>query len=308
MNLQMKTPALIIAVLLTCSLGLHAQELFNARQLTSKSAREGFPSFSPDGNYIICQQTDRNDTTGQNGLWKIPLKHVSGAKQIYRGIAEHPKWSPDGQLIVFDADSGKSIKMIPAEGGEPIAFLPGTIHIMNGGLPCWSPDGTQIAFIEGTSISLCVFNSKTGQVTSLYSKEGMLPLPGGWTSDGAFIITALMERQTRKSSIWMISADGKERKQIRGHHENFYRYLALSPDGRLLVYAAMENGLLGLYIMLTEGGNSLPLAVSEQGHNDGPCWSPDGKMIAYSSGSGDIWIVDIDGTRVINELRELNNR
>ena len=55
--------------------------------------------------------------------------------------------------------------------------------------------------------------------------------------------------------------DGKERKQITGHHENFYRYLALSPDG---------------------------------------------KMIAYSN--GDIWIVDIDQTQVVKELRELNNQ
>ena len=159
----MKTTAIIVAVLLICSGVLHAQESFTARQLTSSPAREGFPSFSPDGKYIIYQQTDLNDTTGQNGLWKIPLKNMSGAKQIYSGVAEHPRWSPDDQLIVFDADTGKSIKMIPAEGGEPIAFLPDTIQIMNGGLPCWSPDATQIAFIEGSSISLCVFNSRTGQ-------------------------------------------------------------------------------------------------------------------------------------------------
>ena len=87
-----------------------------------------------------------SDTSGQNGLWKIPVKNVPGAKQIFSGVAEHPRWSPDGQLIVFDADTGKSIKMIPAEGGDPIAFLPETIHIRNGGLPCWSPDGTQIVF------------------------------------------------------------------------------------------------------------------------------------------------------------------
>ncbi len=304
----MKTSTFIATVLVICSFGLQAQERFTARQLTSKSTREGFPTFSPDGKYIICQQTDMNDTTGQNGLWRIPLKNVSGAKQIYSGVAEHPRWSPDGQLIVFDADTGKSIKMIPAEGGEPIAFLPENIKIMNGGLPCWSHDASQIAFIEGSSVSLCVFNSRTGEVKSLYSEEGMLPLPGGWTNDGAYILTALMDRQTRKSTIWMISTEGKERKQISGHHENFYRYMALSPDESLLVYAAIEGELLGLFIMLAEGGKSLPLAVSDKGHNDGPCWSPDGKMVAFSNGSGDIWIVDLDIGKVCEELRALNEQ
>lgn len=308
MHLTMKIPTLVAALLLMGTLGLQAQEMFTSRQLSSKPVREGFPTFSPDGRFIICQQTDMNDTSGQNGLWKIPINYVSGAKQIFSGVAEHPRWSPDGQLIVFDADTGKNIKMIPAVGGEPIAFLPDSIHIQNGGLPCWSPDATQIAFIEGSSTSLCVFNSRTGQVTSLYNEEGMLPLPGGWTSDGAYILTALMERETRKSTIWLISRDGKEKWQIPGHKENFYRYLALSPDDSLLVYAALENGLLGLYIMLAEGGKSLPLAVSDQGHNDGPCWSPDGKMVAYSNGNGDICIVDINMARAVRELQQLNNQ
>lgn len=304
----MRTPVLLVFALLLGTFGLQAQEIFTLRQLTSAPAREGFPSFSPDGKFIIIQQTDMNDTSGQNGLWKIPVNYVSGAKQIFSGVAEHPRWSPDGRLIVFDADTGQSIKMIPVDGGEPIAFLPGTVHIRNGGLPCWSPDATQIAFIEGSSISLCVFNSRTGVVSSLYSQEGKLPLPGGWTRDGAHILTAVMDRQSRKSTIWMISVDGKERRQITGHHENFYRYLALSPDNSLLVYAAVENDLLGLHIMLAEGGKSLPLAVSDQGHNDGPCWSPDGKRIAFSNGKGDIWIVDLDPERLIRELRALNEQ
>jgi len=304
----MRKTALLIAVLLINSMGLFAQELFKASQLSSNPVREGFPSFSPDGKYLVVQQTDMQDSSGQNGLWKIPVNNVSGAKQIFSGLAEHPRWSPDGQLIVFDADTGKSIRMIPADGGEPIAFLPGTVQIRNGGLPCWSPDATQIAFAEGSSNSLCIFNSRTGKVNCIYRKESMLPLPGGWSGDGAYVLTALMERESRKSSIWMISTQGNENIRIRGHHENFYRYLALSPDDSLLVYAAMENGLLGLYIMLASGGKSLPLAVSDQGHKEGPCWSPDGKRIAYSDGKGDIWIIDLKPGRLISELQVLNEQ
>lgn len=288
-----------------CSLGLKAQDRFPVKQLTFDPAQQGFPTWSPDGRYIIYQHSDRYDSIGNNGLWRM-LSNGSGAKQILNELAEHPRWSPDGSLVVFDADTGKSIKMVPVEGGEPILFLPDSIHIKNGGLPCWSPDGTRIAFIEGGGPSLCVYDAKKGKINSILHEEGMLPMPGGWTPDGESILVALMDRESRKSTIWKVSSDGKVKKQIKGHHENFYRYLALSPDGSLLVYGVMEGRHQCLYIMPAEGGPSLPLIVTEGGHNDGPSWSPDGTKIAFTStrtGSFDVWVMIVNLATLKKDLQ-----
>ncbi len=294
----MKNLAIIFTLIGICITSCNGQDMFKARQLTFNTAMEGFPTWSPDGKFILYQYTDLNDTTGKNGLWKMSPDGTD-AKLLFSGIAEHASWSPEGSLIVFDADTGQSIKMIPAEGGDPIVFLPDSIRINNGGLPCWSPDGSQIAF-KDSEYSLCIYNINTNIITRVFREEGMMLLPGCWSEDGKYILIALMDRPSRKSTIWKISIDGKERKQIIGHLENFYRYIALSPDGSLLIYAAMEGRYLGLYIMSSKGGRSLPLAVSNKGHNEAACWSPNGKKIAFAR-NFDIWIMDLKNIEQVKD-------
>ena len=304
----MKINTLIIVVLGMSIISSCDKNLLSEKRLTFEPAQQGFPTWSPDGKFMVYQYTDLYDTVGKNGLWRIS-PDGTGAKQIFKGLAEHPNWSPDGRFIVFDADTGQSIQMIQAEGGEPVSFLPDTIQINKGGLPCWSPDASQIAF-KDSMYSLCIYHMNTKKVSRIFHKEGMLLLPGCWSQDGKFVLFSIKDRQSGKSTIWKISPDGKRRIQITKHHENFYRYLSLSPDGTLLAYGVMKGRYTGLYIMPAEGGISIPLAVTPNGHNEGASWSPDGQKIAFistRSGSFDIWLMDLNINQIKKELGMLDH-
>ena len=298
----------ILAVVFVCTVSVYSQDMFPARRLTSDSSRDGFPSWSPDGKTIIHSFYNRVDGKELHGSRMVPSDGGTPAT-FTEYPTEHPQWSPDGQYIVFDADTGSAIKMVDAKGGDPITFLPDSISIHNGGLPCWSPDGSRIVFKDGTTGSLFVHDTKAGSTTRTFQQEGMVVLPGCWSPDGKSLLFSIMNRETRLSTMWRISPDGRERRQISGHHERFYRYIALSPDGALLIYGAMEGRRMGLWIMPAEGGKSLPLAVTPNDHNEAPAWSPDGTRIAFSSsrtGRGDIYIMDVDVNTIKRDLGLLN--
>ena len=304
----MKTSLLTLFTLSLAAAVLHSQDKYPVRRLTSDPAREGFPSWSPDGKTIIYSFFNVVEGRQLLGSRKVPSD--SGTPILFTEYpTEHPQWSPDGRYIIFDADTGACMKIIDADGGSPRKFTPDSITIRRGGLPIWSPTGSHIAFKEDSTSSLCVYDVGTGSVARIFRQEGFIPLPGCWSRDGAGILIALTDRKTRLSTVWRISSDGKERQQITGHRDSLYRYLALSPDGTLLVYAAMQGKRLGLWIMPAEGGKSLPLAVTPMSHNESPAWSPDGKCVAFASGrtgNGDIYLMELDAEKITKELRSLN--
>ena len=136
----------------------------------------------------------------------------------------------------------------------------------------------------------------------------MVPLPACFTPDGENILIALMDMQSRKSTIQKINVANKNSEQINIDNENFYRHLAISPDGSLIIFAAIKEKYLGLYITLAEGGRSVPLTVTPGFHNESPSWSPDGKSVIFASSrsGGGIWIMDIDIDQLKKELIEIN--
>ena len=112
-------------------------------ELITSSRVDFNPMLSPDGTRIAL-------SSNRTGSFEILVCNAEGEGCYVATSGEHdrvgsPRWSPDGEKIVFDMrlNQNGDIYEIPATGGEPrqITVDPGFDAV-----PCYSPDGRWIYF------------------------------------------------------------------------------------------------------------------------------------------------------------------
>ena len=136
---------------------------------TPVSVREGHPvttgtqtiethDVSPDGRWIAYSGNLR----GHSDLYKVPSGGGQAVLLTSGGVGgEFPRWSPNGQEIVFNASnqSGRqSVMLVSSEGGTPVPLTDGS---RNDGWPAWRPSGLEIEF--GSCLSRACECRKVGR-------------------------------------------------------------------------------------------------------------------------------------------------
>jgi TolB protein len=123
---------------------------------TKTKGLDWWPDWSPDGRKIVFSST-RNVISP----WHVTFNYVQpyptgSAKRLsswpYPLDEQHPRWSPNGSEIAYNADTKMStwaidIFRIPATGGKPIN-LTNTPNVIDFA-PTWSPDGRYIVYDTG---------------------------------------------------------------------------------------------------------------------------------------------------------------
>ena len=102
-----------------------------------------------------------------------------------------PRWSPDGQKIVFfefavSAAKPARIYTVSAEGGSPQQLMPDDPRQQLD--PNWSPDGSKIVFSNESndpSSAIHVFDVASRQVSDLPNSQGLFS--PRWSPDGRYI-------------------------------------------------------------------------------------------------------------------------
>ncbi|HKF42724.1 MAG TPA: protein kinase [Thermoanaerobaculia bacterium] len=206
----------------------------------------------------------------------------------------HQALSPDGSRIVYAVPDQRTeapdLWIDDLSRGTTTRFTSDPSEDIE---PCWSPDGSQIAFLSSGKRPRDIFVKSAGGVTPrmpVLESDDFKQLDD-WSPDGRFL---LYESYVTAGipSLWVLPMTG-ERKPFRVTDTPFKElYGQFSPDGHWIAYLSDESGQLEVYVRAFPRATER-FQISSGGANL-PHWRKDGKELFYVSADTHLMSVAIE--------------
>jgi len=178
--------------------------------------------------------------------------------------------------------------------------------------PFFSPDDRMIvaqsAQYAGSGIVLAMAPSTGGAAKQLTHGSGAIPLQ--WESDNDHVDYFEAVGEGRYVSYVVSISTGRSVRALPNESRSHYAYT--SPDRRHVMYLLQDGEKNTIWVADSGGRNARQLTTEgfETIRLIATPWSPDGTRIAYESrrtGTADVWIVGIDGSKPVQLTRDIRN-
>jgi Tol biopolymer transport system component/DNA-binding winged helix-turn-helix (wHTH) protein len=255
-------------------------------------------TFSPDGNRIYFSRS--------GSLFEVPVLGGS-AKKLLMNIDTAVTFSPDGRRMAFmrgvPSQRERLLIIANADGTQEQVLARHKLEDAFLIAPAWSPNGETIVFPVRSSSpdapygNLTEVRLKDGVEKQITSQQWSAMGSSCWLRDGTGLVVIAAEQESN-SQLWFVSyPSGKVRRVT--NDLNDYLNVSLNSDSSSLVTVQVER-VSDIWIV-PDGDNSRSsrITTSRVAGPGGVSWTPDGRIVHASFGSGyqEIWIMNKDGTQ-----------
>jgi TolB protein len=221
---------------------------------------------------------------------------------------QQSSWAPDGKRIAFKRSDEVFVRDVTT-ADPPLRLTNKATRDENNTQPAWTPDGASIVFRTNRAdpsrnvADIWIMHADGSDERPLLVQPGDQRYPT--VSPDGTLLAYTSQNEQGNADLWIANADGS------GGHLAYDSGRddsapAWSPDGTKLAFeihgpvAAVDGDIFvldlatGTVTQLTADPPDAPV------HDEGPAWSPDGTMIAFTSEradpNGDVWIMGSDGS------------
>jgi tricorn protease len=214
----------------------------DVRRLTVNKARDVYPRFSPDGQWIAFS----SDREGNLDVFLMPAQG-GAAKQLTTHSADDTVlgWSPDSRTVLFASNRGEDfmgkLYTVSINGGLPHNAGPDM-----GIYGSFSPDGRKLAINRMSQVywrkyyrgayqsDVTVMDLTYKTFTDLTEFPGMDTWPM-WSQDGFIYFVSDREGQGL-TNIWRVSETGGDAERMTSFQTGDVRWPAMSGDGKVIAF------------------------------------------------------------------------
>ncbi len=224
-------------------------------QVNNLSSRQFTPSFSANiGEFTVSPNGKLAALTlGQGELLFINVENgqTLSTPPISLASPNNVVWSPDSQWLVTNLASGVGLNLINSQTSETVSLVSGNTFA----IPSWSPDGTRLAYVQGTrdNTELHLWEPTGSTSQSLANLGSYLKKPI-WSPDNSHLAVAFLENGV--ASLQLVAADTGESETLT-QMENIINFevISWSPDSQWLLVLAVQEDKSCLYIVRRADGN-----------------------------------------------------